>query len=98
ITTVPSRPTRRSSDLIGFDAAWELERTRRAQLTERALPAARAGVGAELTLAADQFVITPATRAKEAIVAKAAGDESRTVIAGYRSEDHTSELQSRFDL
>jgi len=37
----------------------------------------------ELVLAADQFVITPAGRAEEAARAKAAGEEVRTVIAGY---------------
>ena len=34
-------------------------------------------------LAADQFMITPAGRVEEAARARAAGDEVRTVIAGY---------------
>ena len=34
-------------------------------------------------LAADQFLITPAGRAEDAARAHAAGDEARTVIAGY---------------
>ena len=34
-------------------------------------------------LAADQFIITPAGRAEDAARARAAGDEVRTVIAGY---------------
>ena len=38
---------------------------------------------AELVLAADQFVITPAGRVEDAARAHAAGDEVRTVIAGY---------------
>ena len=38
---------------------------------------------AELVLAADQFIITPAGRVEEAARARAAGDEVRTVIAGY---------------
>ena len=37
----------------------------------------------ELVLAADQFVITPAGRVEEAARARAAGDDVRTVIAGY---------------
>ena len=37
----------------------------------------------ELVLAADQFIITPAGRADEAARARAAGEEVRTVIAGY---------------
>jgi predicted glycogen debranching enzyme len=38
---------------------------------------------AELVLAADQFIITPAGRTDEAARARAAGEEIRTVIAGY---------------
>src|SRR5262249_52925730 len=37
----------------------------------------------ELVLAADQFIIKPAGRIEEAARARAAGDEVRTVIAGY---------------
>ena len=47
------------------------------------MPDARSGLGAELVLAADQFIITPAGRAEDAARARAAGDEARTVIAGY---------------
>jgi len=39
--------------------------------------------GEELVLAADQFIITPAGRVEEAARAKAAGEDVRTVIAGY---------------
>ena len=48
-----------------------------------AAPAARDGVAAELVLAADQFIITPAGRTEETARAHADGDEVRTVIAGY---------------
>ena len=41
------------------------------------------GPAAELVLAADQFIITPAGRVEDAARAHAAGDEVRTVIAGY---------------
>ena len=41
------------------------------------------GFAAELVLAADQFIITPAGRAEEAARARAAGEHVRTVIAGY---------------
>ncbi len=37
----------------------------------------------ELVLAADQFIITPAGRVEDGVRARAAGDEVRTVIAGY---------------
>jgi predicted glycogen debranching enzyme len=44
---------------------------------------ARRGPAAELVLAADQFIVTPAGRADDAARVRAAGDEVRTVIAGY---------------
>jgi predicted glycogen debranching enzyme len=59
------------------------ESSRRAQLLAQASPGARSGLPAELVLAADQFIVTPAGRIEEAARAKAAGDEVRTVIAGY---------------
>jgi predicted glycogen debranching enzyme len=59
------------------------ESFRRVQLLAQACPEARSGVPAELVLAADQFIITPAGRVEEAARASAAGDEVRTVIAGY---------------
>src|SRR5690349_1860150 len=43
----------------------------------------RENAAADLVLAADQFVITPAGRIQDAARAHAAGDEIRTVIAGY---------------
>src|SRR5947199_9555684 len=46
-------------------------------------PAADDEYGAELVLAADQFLIHPAGRVMEAARQRAAGDESRSVIAGY---------------
>ena len=52
-------------------------------MLEDADDGARHGVAAELVFAGDQFVITPAGRAEEAARAHAAGDEVRTVIAGY---------------
>jgi predicted glycogen debranching enzyme len=59
------------------------EHHRRVRLVEKAQPAAREGVAAELLMAADQFVITPAGRAEEEARAHASGDEVRTIIAGY---------------
>jgi predicted glycogen debranching enzyme len=61
--------------------ATELDRRRR--LVAAARPAARTGFGAELVLAADQFIVSPAARVEDAARAQAAGDEARTVIAGY---------------
>ena len=63
--------------------ALEAERGRRRRLLTLAPPEARDGLPAELVLAADQFVITPAGRTEETARAHAYGDEVRTVIAGY---------------
>jgi len=85
----------KTATLIGSTEPWDIidvlsptevlssERERRARLLEDAEPEARSGVVAELVFASDQFVITPAGRAEEAARAHAAGDEVRTVIAGY---------------
>ena len=64
------------------DAA-EAERERRRRLVAIAGSAGEDPLGAELVLAADQFIVTPAGRAEEAARARAAGEEVRTVIAGY---------------
>jgi len=63
--------------------ALEREHERRRQLLAGALPAARSGLSAELVLAADQFIITPAGRVADKARAHARGDELCTVIAGY---------------
>jgi predicted glycogen debranching enzyme len=62
-------------------AGFELERRRR--LIDAAQPQAQDEVGAELVLAADQFIITPRGRVLDATRAAALGNEVRTVIAGY---------------
>jgi predicted glycogen debranching enzyme len=61
--------------------AYEYERRRR--LVDAAAPEARDEIGAELVLAADQFIITPIGRTADATRAAALGHEIRTVIAGY---------------
>ena len=65
------------------DAARTAERERRRRLLGAAPPAARTGFAGDLVLAADQFVITPNGRVEAAARARAAGDDVRTVIAGY---------------
>jgi predicted glycogen debranching enzyme len=59
------------------------EAQRRQRLIEMAHPNARTGSAAELVLAADQFIMTPAGRIEDAARARAMGDEIRSVIAGY---------------
>ena len=63
-------------------AAYAAELERRQRLLVRADPRVQSGVGAELVLAADPFIVTPG-RLEDAARARAAGDEPRTVIAGY---------------
>ncbi|HVL66982.1 MAG TPA: amylo-alpha-1,6-glucosidase [Vicinamibacterales bacterium] len=63
--------------------AASAERERRRRLLAIAGRTAQSELAAELVLAADQFVITPAGRAEEAARARASGDEVRTIIAGY---------------
>jgi len=84
-----------TATLVGSTEPWDIinvlspedvlaaERERRARLLQDAIPNARQNFAAELVFAADQFVITPAGRFEEAARAHAAGDEVRTVIAGY---------------
>lgn len=84
-----------SATLIGSTEDWttvlalspeELiasETARRRRLIELAPPEAQHGPAAELVLAADQFIMTPAGRVEDAARARAAGDEIRSVIAGY---------------
>src|SRR5436189_605837 len=69
--------------VLAPEQAFEAERGRRRRLLAMAVPDAREGIAAELVLAADQFIITPAGRTEEAARARASGDEVRTVIAGY---------------
>jgi predicted glycogen debranching enzyme len=64
-------------------SALEAERRRRQRLLAQAPREAQDGVAAELVLAADQFIISPAGRTEETARAHAYGDEVRTVIAGY---------------
>ena len=63
--------------------AFATERDRNLRLIRSADPRAHAGPAAELVLAADQFIIVPAGRVRDAARARAAGDELRSVIAGY---------------
>ena len=84
-----------SATIVASTESWEViqalkpaeahaaEHERRRRLLERPDFATKDKTVAELTLAADQFVITPAGRVEDATRARAAGDEVRTVIAGY---------------
>jgi len=84
-----------SISLVASTEAWETvaalapgdaadaERDRRRRLLSLANLPEDDTLGTSLVLAADQFIIKPAGRVEEAARAKAAGDDVRTVIAGY---------------
>ena len=61
----------------------EAVKRRQQNLLEASAAAALDQVAAELTVAADQFIITPLGRVEEVARVRAAGDEPRSVIAGY---------------
>jgi predicted glycogen debranching enzyme len=59
------------------------ETQRRHRLIASAVPRARQGAAAELVLAADQFIFRPVGRRADHVHARASGDETCSVIAGY---------------
>jgi predicted glycogen debranching enzyme len=63
--------------------ALEVEGERKRRLIDAAPQAARGNPGAQLVVAADQFVIKPVGRVRDTIRATGVGEELRTVIAGY---------------
>jgi predicted glycogen debranching enzyme len=83
ITLVASTEPWETVEALSPGEAARQDMTRRASLLASAAPAAQSGAAAELVLAADQFLITPVGRVEDAARARAAGDEVRTVIAGY---------------
>jgi predicted glycogen debranching enzyme len=80
---VASTESIETMNVLAPSQALEAERRRRQRLLAQADPEAQQGPAAELVLAADQFIITPAGRKEEVARARAFGDQVRTVIAGY---------------
>ena len=70
-------------DALSPNEAWKTELERRTRLLLAAGNPDPQSLTAELVLAADQFVIKPATRTADTARAKAAGENARSVIAGY---------------
>jgi len=70
-------------DRLPPEVAWSIELTRREQMLGQSHPALRTAETFLLPLAADQFIIRPATREATDGAVRAAGAEPRTVIAGY---------------
>jgi predicted glycogen debranching enzyme len=83
VTLVASAESWDSIRAIEPKFAEGAEGVRRKRLLARATAVAQEGTAAELVLAADQFIIVPEGRSDETARARAAGDEVRTVIAGY---------------
>ncbi len=63
--------------------AWDAERDRKRRLLIEAGPAQSDPTCRQLVWAADQFLFTPVGRQEDTARAQAAGDEIRSVIAGY---------------
>ncbi len=83
VTLVASTESWGTIRAMGWSEAFATEANRRAALLSHAHSDAQEGLGAELVMAADQFVITPSGRIEDVARARAGGDEVRTVIAGY---------------
>lgn len=63
--------------------AIDFYQRRRARLIRTANPKTHESPAADLVVAADQFIINPVGRVQDSARAHAAGDEIRTIIAGY---------------
>ncbi len=83
VTLIASTEPWKTVRALSPETAFQAELDRRKLLLARSHPETRTGPAAEWVCAADQFLITPVGRTEDAARARAAGDEVRTVIAGY---------------
>jgi predicted glycogen debranching enzyme len=83
VTFIASTESPAGFDALSPNAAWDTELDRRTRLLVAAGNPPPESLTAELVLAADQFVIKPATRIADAARARAAGENARSIIAGY---------------
>jgi predicted glycogen debranching enzyme len=83
VTFIASTERITNIDALPPNDAWATELERRSHLLVSAGSPDPASLTAELVLAADQFVIKPATRTADTARARAAGENARSVIAGY---------------
>jgi predicted glycogen debranching enzyme len=70
-------------DALPPDAAWDVEIARRERLLAASDAALHSLDTSPLAWAADQFLIRPVARPEDTVRARAAGTESRSVVAGY---------------
>jgi predicted glycogen debranching enzyme len=82
-TLVVSTHTLETIQALTPEEAFKAENARRELLLGSAHQDAMDGPAAELVLAADQFIITPAGRREDTARIRASGGEVRTLIAGY---------------
>jgi predicted glycogen debranching enzyme len=83
VTLVASAESWETIRAVSPAYASSADAIRRRRLRSRATAVPSEGVPAELVLAADQFLIVPEGRADDTMRARAAGEDVRTVIAGY---------------
>jgi len=83
VTLVASSESWETIRAITPEYAIAAEEVRRQRLLSRSTKTPSEGPTAELVLAADQFIIVPEGRVDDTMRARAAGDEVRTIIAGY---------------
>ncbi len=78
-----STETWETIEATAAEAVARAEGERRTRLLAQSRVPAQDPLAGELVLAADQFIIRPAGRVEDAALVHAAGDEARTIIAGY---------------
>ena len=83
LTLIASTEQLQVLEALDPDEAFHAEMERRRRLISVVHPGLQDAFAGELVLAADQFLITPTGRVADTARALAAGDEIRTVIAGY---------------
>ncbi|MEW6156720.1 MAG: amylo-alpha-1,6-glucosidase [Verrucomicrobiota bacterium] len=83
VTLIASTESWQTMLALSPEEALEYHHQRVLRLLAEAPAEAQATPAADLVVAADQFIITPAGRVQDAARAHATGDEVRTVIAGY---------------
>lgn len=83
LTLVASTESWNVMSSLSPQQAWDAEHERKRRLLTVSHPRACDETCKELLLAADQFLFTPVGRPQDAARARAAGDEIRSIIAGY---------------
>ncbi len=83
LTLIASTDSWHAALALSPEEAVDFYQQRRARLVRSADPRANQSPAADLVLAADQFIIDPVGRLQDSARAHAAGDDIRTVIAGY---------------